>query len=52
MIFFLPFLAFQTPFVLEVFTDDATSKELASAAGTAASGFEMHYRQIPCGIGK
>ena len=37
--------------MLEVFTDATTAKLLQDGA-TAATGFEMVYRQIPCGIGQ
>ena len=42
--------AYTTPFSLEVFADDASPKVLVSAATTSASGFEMVYQQIPCGL--
>ena len=42
--------AYTTPFSLEVFTDDSTAKVLVSSATTSASGFEMVYQQIPCGL--
>ena len=37
--------------MLEVVTDAATAKVLASDGTAAATGFEMVYRQIPCGMG-
>ena len=42
--------AYTTPFSLEVFADDATAKVLVSSATTSASGFEMVYQQLPCGM--
>jgi hypothetical protein len=45
-----PLRSYTTPFSLEVFTDDSTAKVLVSSATTSASGFEMVYQQIPCGM--
>ena len=36
--------------MLEVFAD-ATSAKVLQGTTTAATGFEMVYRQIPCGMG-
>ena len=42
-------LGFKTPFSLEVFSDSANVKVLASSTTTAATGFQMVYNQLPCG---
>ena len=46
--FFICFPAIQTPFMLEVVTDDATAKVLASDGTAAATGFEMVFPSILC----
>lgn len=45
-----PLRSYTTPFTLEVFSDDTTAKVLASNVTAPASGFEMVYQQVPCGI--
>jgi len=44
-----PLRSYQTPFNLEVFSDSSAAKVLASSTTTAATGFQMVYKQIPCG---